>query len=119
MSKYNSKKITVSGEKFDSMKESRRWQELRLLEKAGKIHDLQRQVRFELLPAQREQPIIGPRGGVKPGKVIEYPVHYIADFVYCRGGERIVEDAKGVRTADYIIKRKLMLYIHGIRILET
>lgn len=119
MSKYHSKKITVDGETFDSKKEYRRWQELRLLEKAGSISDLRRQVTFELVPASREKPAIGPRGGVKPGKVIEKPVNYIADFVYFKDGERIVEDTKGVRTADYIIKRKLMLYIHGIKILET
>lgn len=119
MNKYHSEKITVDGETFDSKKEFRRWQELQLLEKAGQITDLRRQVLFELVPASREKPTIGPRGGVRPGKVIEKPVNYIADFVYYKGGERIVEDTKGVRTADYIIKRKLMLYMHGIRISET
>ena len=123
MSKYHSKKVIVNGEKFDSEKEFRRWQELRLMEKCGQIHDLRRQVPFVLIPAQYEN---YPRWSEKTGKrlkdgqhCIEHECAYVADFVYCKGGERIVEDAKGVRTADYIIKRKLMLYIHGIRILET
>lgn len=119
MSKYHSRKITVDGETFDSQKEYRRWQALRLLERAGMIHDLERQVSFELIPAIREPSVTGPRGGVKQGRLIEKPVNYVADFVYYKDGERIVEDTKGFRTADYIIKRKLMLYIHGIRILET
>lgn len=123
MSKYNSEKITVDGETFHSKKEARRWQELRLLEKAGKIHDLRRQVPFVLIPAQYET---YQRWSEKTGKrlkdvhrCIEHECVYVADFVYCKGGIRIVEDSKGVRTADYIIKRKLMLYIHGIRIVET
>lgn len=119
MTKYHSRKITVDGETFDSQKEYRRWQALRLLERAGAIQDLKRQVTFELLPAIREPPVIGPRGGVKPGRLVEKPVNYIADFVYYKDGQRVVEDAKGVRTDVYIIKRKLMLHIHGIRILET
>lgn len=52
-------------------------------------------------------------------KLIERGVYYIADFVYYRDGEYIVEDTKGVRTKDYIIKRKLMLYVHGIKIKEV
>ena len=59
------------------------------------------------------------KGGVKKGKVIEQKCSYIADFVYTENGEKVVEDTKGFRTKDYIIKRKLMLYIHGIRIQEV
>lgn len=123
MSKYNSEKITVDGETFHSKKESRRWKELLLLENAGKIHDLRRQVPFVLIPAQYET---YQRCSEKTGKrlkdvkrCIEHGCVYVADFVYYIGDEIIVEDTKGVRTADYIIKRKLMLYIHGIRIRET
>ncbi len=115
MSKYGN--VKASG--FDSRKEARRWQELQLLQRAGKITDLQRQVEFELIPAQREPDAIGPRGGKKPGKVIERRAVYIADFVYRKGGELIVEDCKGFRTKDYVLKRKLMLWVHGIRIFET
>ena len=119
MGKYKNEKITVDGETFDSQKEYRRWKALRLLERAGIIQDLKRQVKFTLLPEIREPPVIGPRGGLKPGKQIEKPVTYIADFVYTRDGQTVVEDTKGFRTAEYIIKRKLMHHVHGIRILET
>lgn len=119
MNKYNAKRIAVNGEKFDSKKEARRWAELQLLQRSGTINNLQRQVTFELIPAIREPDTTGPRGGVKPGKLIQYPVKYIADFVYTRNGETVVEDVKGYRTPEYKLKKKLMLWVHGIRILET
>ena len=108
MNKYHNKKITRDGETFDSQKEYRRFCELRLLERAGRIADLQRQVKFELIPSQRID-----------GKVVERACVYVADFVYTEDGKQVVEDTKGVRTADYIIKRKLMLWVHGIQIRET
>ena len=118
--KYRSKKVVLAdGQEFDSRKEYRRWLDLCLLEKAGVISDLQRQVVYRLIPAQREPDIIGPRGGVKPGRTLEKAVTYTADFVYTRDGKTVVEDTKGYRTEAYIIKRKLMLYIHGIRIQEV
>ena len=107
-SKYHSRKTTVDGIEFDSQKESRRFCELRLLERAGRITDLQRQVKFELIPSQRIN-----------GKVVEWPCSYIADFVYMENGQKVVEDTKGFKTKDYIIKRKLMLKEHGIRIREV
>lgn len=107
MSKYNSRKISRDGITFDSIKEYRRWCELSLLERAGTIQNLQRQVKFELIPSQRID-----------GKVIERPCTYIADFVYTENGKMVVEDTKGFRTTDYIIKRKLLLWVHGIRIQE-
>lgn len=107
MSKYNSRKISRDGITFDSVKEYRRWCELSLLERAGTIQNLQRQVKFELIPSQRID-----------GKVIERPCTYIADFVYTGNGKMVVEDTKGFRTTDYIIKRKLLLWVHGIRIQE-
>ena len=106
--KYKNRKLTIDGEVFDSQKEARRYRELAMLEKAGQISDLKRQVRYELIPAQR----IG-------GKVVEKSCVYIADFVYTENGETVVEDTKGFRTKDYIIKRKLMLHVHGIRIREV
>ena len=117
-SKYGNKKVGYNGENFDSLKEYRRFCELSLLEKAGEITDLKRQVKFELIPAQYEPSTIGARGGVKRGKLLEREVSYIADFVYTQYGKQVVEDTKGFRTADYIIKRKLMLWVHGIRINE-
>lgn len=122
--KYYNKKTEVDGVTFDSKREAKRYMELRILEKAGEITDLQRQVKFELIPDQREKTCEiytkGPRKGEpKPGKVIERRVEYIADFVYTQDGQTVVEDTKGFRTKDYIIKRKLMLYRHGIRIREV
>lgn len=119
MSKYGSKKVMYDGIVFDSKKEAHRYRELKLLERAGKIKDLEMQKAFELIPTQREPDTIGKRGGIKKGKVIENSVKYVADFVYTdENGKTVVEDTKGFRTKDYIIKRKLMLYVHGIRIKE-
>ena len=118
--KYGSVKIKASdGTVFDSRKEAKRWEQLLLQEKAGAITDLQRQVEFELIPAQREPDGVGVRGGKIKGKTIEHAVKYVADFVYNENGNKIVEDTKGFRTKDYIIKRKLMLWVHGIRIKEV
>lgn len=116
--KYYNRKITRNGEVFDSQKEYKRYCDLLLLLRAGAITDLERQVEFILIPAQREPDTIGVRGGVKKGKVIEQKCSYIADFVYTENGKKVVEDTKGFKTKDYIIKRKLMLYVHGIRIKE-
>lgn len=117
-SKYRSRKVSADGIVFDSMKEYKRFCELQILEKAGEIQDLQRQVKYVLIPAQREPDTTGPRGGIRKGKTIEKECSYIADFVYRQNGETVVEDTKGFRTTDYIIKRKMMLFIHGIRIKE-
>ena len=119
MSKYHAKKITIDGNTFDSRKEYRRFCELSLLQRAGAITDLQRQVEFELIPAQREPDTIGVRGGVKKGKTLELAVKYVADFVYTENGKTVVEDVKGYRTKEYILKRKMLLYFYGIRIREV
>lgn len=122
MSKYHSKKIIVDGETFDSKKEYRRYRELVLMEKAGLISDLQRQVKFLLIPTQYEHfKRYGKNGKeLTPGKrVVEKECAYYADFVYAENGKDVVEDTKGVRTPEYIIKRKLMLHIHRIRIREV
>lgn len=121
--KYGSKKTEVDGVTLDSKKEAKRYQELRILEKTGEIKDLKRQVKFLILPEQREVSAeiykSGPRKGqLKPGKLLERSIEYVADFVYTQDGQTIVEDTKGFRTKDYIIKRKLMLWVHGIRIRE-
>lgn len=118
MRKYGSKKVKYDGHIFDSKREAMRYCELRLLERAGKISSLELQKVFELIPAQREPETMTKTGKVKKGKVIEQAVKYIADFVYTENGETVVEDTKGFKTKDYIIKRKLMLYVYGIRINE-
>lgn len=120
--KYGNKKITYNGITFDSIKEKDRYIELCLLERAGAITRLHRQVPFELIPAQYETfERYGKKGKrLKDGKrCIEKSVDYVADFTYWKNGEFIVEDTKGYRTADYIIKRKLMLSVHNIRIKEV
>lgn len=108
--KYHNKKIIRNGEKWDSIKEYQRWVELCILEQGSLISELRRQVKFVLIPSQKID-----------GKVVERECAYYADFVYKDNetGETVVEDSKGMRTKDYIIKRKLMLYVHGIRIIEV
>ncbi len=128
-SKYKSRKIIRNGIKYDSVKEYKRYCELSLLAKAGAITDLQRQVPFELIPAQYEEIPTGEfykrgklKGKPKTKRVcIEQSVVYNADFVYCENSKKVVEDTKSeaTKTKDYIIKRKLMLYIHGIKIREV
>ena len=121
--KYNNKKIEVDGMTFDSKKEANRYKELSLLQKAGEISGLQTQVRYVLIPSQREvsDEVYArdeSKGKYKPGKLLERECTYVADFVYYKDGEVIVEDTKGFRTKEYIIKRKLMLYVHHIQIKE-
>lgn len=118
-SKYKAKKVTIDGITFDSQKEGKRYRELSLLARVGKITDLQTQVKFVLIPSQYAPDVIGARGGVKRGKLLEREVSYTADFVYTEDGRRVVEDTKGFKTKDYIIKRKLMLWVHGISIKES
>lgn len=117
--KYGNTKVTVDNIQFDSKREANRYCELKLLERAGEISGLQMQVKFVLIPQQREPDTRGPRGGIRKGKLIEQECAYIADFVYQQDGETVVEDTKGFRTTDYVIKRKLMLHVHGIRIREV
>lgn len=119
MNKYHNRKVRRDGLTFDSQKEHMRYNELLLLEQSGEIKNLRRQVKFLLISTQREPNIIGPRGGVKKGKLLERECSYIADFVYGKNGKMVVEDTKGVRTKEYIIKRKLMLKIYGIRIRDV
>lgn len=110
--KYRSQKTEVDGITFDSRKEATRYSELKLLERAGEIKDLQRHRVFLLIGYQYD----------KAGRIIERPVNYIADFTYRdKTGDFIVEDVKSPATCtpQYIIKRKLMLSIYGIRIKEV
>lgn len=108
VNKYRNRKTTRNGITYDSAKEARRHAELLLLERAGVIQGLRRQVKYELLPVQRIN-----------GRAAERPCSYIADFVYTENGALVVEDVKGYRTPEYRIKRKLMLYIHGIHVTEV
>ena len=99
MSKYGA----IRAGKHASRKEARRAAELQLMERAGVISNLEEQVKYELIPKQEG----------------ERAVTYTADFRYVQDGEVVVEDAKGVRTQQYILRRKLMLFRHGVKVLET
>lgn len=121
--KYSNRKTILDGITFDSVKEARRYQELKLMEKAGEISCLEMQQKYVLIPAQyehlsREEYVKG-KGKKTKGKCIERECSYVADFVYVQNGEIIVEDTKGFRTRDYILKRKMMLFFYGIRIKEV
>lgn len=106
--KYGNHPVVADGVRFDSEKEYARWCELKLLQKAGVISELQRQVKFELQPSFYFN-----------GKKIQ-AINYIADHTYYdQDGNYIVEDVKGVKTREYINKKKQMMYIHNIEIKEV
>ena len=107
--KYRNTKCDWQGSKFDSALERDRFIILDADQREGKISDLRRQVKFVLIPSQTVD-----------GKLVERECSYIADFVYKVQGQIVVEDtkSKATRTPEYIIKRKLMLYVHGIIIHE-
>lgn len=122
--KYHNKTYTIDGINFDSKKEAIRYTQLKLLQKAGKIKDLQLQKAYELIPAQYEETAEVYTKGIHKGehktKLLERAVVYKADFVYtdCETGKQVVEDTKGMRTKEYVIKRKLLLWRFGIKIKE-
>lgn len=116
-SKYNASKLYKESGTFDSKREYQRYTELKHLQDIGWITDLKRQVPFELIPKQ----LLLENKTDKSGRTqrSEMAVKYVADFTYKKDGKLIVEDVKGFRTPDYVIKRKLMLYIHKIQIKEV
>lgn len=100
MSKYRAKQTNGRASK----REDKRAQDLALLQKLGEIHGLEEQVKYVLVPSQKG----------------ERPVTYTADFRYRdKQGKLHVEDSKGYKTQQYIIRRKLMLWVHGIKIEEV
>lgn len=102
MSKYNSRKVVIDGIKFDSKKEAERYKSLCIREKAGEISRIEVHPKFRLLPSQKFDLMDNER-----------PLDYVADFMYreCKSGYVIVEDVKGVKTKDYVVKRKLFKYM--------
>lgn len=122
---YNVKTKALDGTVFDSRKEACRWDELLRMQKAGKITDLKRQVKYELIPAQYETYQRYGKNGhrLKDGvRLVERSAVYTADFVYKDiDGNIVVEDTKsGITcTEAYVIRRKLMYYIHKIKITEV
>ena len=121
--KYGNRKITRDGLTFDSIKEYRRWCELSLLERAGEITGLERQVKYVIIPAQYAPDTVTARGKIKRGKLLERECAYVADFRYQMDGETVVEDVKGYKDGQayalFTIKRKLMLSVHGIMVKEV
>lgn len=121
--KYKNKKVTIDGKTFDSKKEANRYFNLKLLEKGGVIKNLQTQVKYVLIPAQYEGTgeyyTKGKHKGEEKKKLVEKEISYRADFVYEQDGQTIVEDTKGFKTDVYVMKRKMMLYFHNIKIREV
>ena len=118
MSKYHNRQVkTFDGHVHDSRKEAVRWLELKMMERAGRITDLKRQVKFVLIPTQYGNDEKGKK------KVLEREASYIADFVYKVNGEMVVEDVKGYKDGApyrvFTLKRKLMLQVYGIRVKEV
>ena len=99
---------------FASKREARRYMDLWLMQRAGEITNLQTQVTYPLLPKQVH------KDGTK-----ERAIDYVADFVYEKDGETVVEDSKGLRDTSsaiyrvFVMKRKMMLYFHGITVREV
>ena len=118
MAKYFNKAIKADGEVFDSKKEYKRWKELCLLERAGKITDLRRQVRYMLFPSAFE--MVTDENGRRKRVCVCREISYIADFVYHdENGELVCEDCKGFKTDVYKLKKKLMYHVYKIKIKET
>lgn len=111
-SKYGNREVQYHGMTFDSVLERDRWIFLEAAQKAGRITGLRRQVRFELIPRQVGYKTKTLRSGKTRQvlTVLEFGVDYIADFLYYKGGEVVIEDTKGHKTRDYVIKRKLMRF---------
>lgn len=112
MNKFGAKRTEYKGKTFDSKAECERYIYLNQLQKNGKISGLVWQKKFQLIPAQREN-----------GVMVERPLYYIADFVYYKNGKMVVEDVKGCKSGSayqhFVTKRKLMLWVHGIRVREV
>lgn len=121
--KYNNKKVEVDGVVYDSKREYERWLLLKDAEEQGIITDLQRQVKFELIPAVIEEYVehLKTKDKIKT-RVLQRPITYTADACYYKDGEYIVEDLKvspKVKTDKYILKNKMMFALKGIRIKEV
>jgi hypothetical protein len=122
-SKYGNKKVVSGNDTFDSKKEFKRYNELVFMQQKGMISNLQKQVKFELIPAMYEEVEVALKTKTKiVKKSIQMSINYVADFVYDdTNGNRVVEDVKASKIFQdgvYKIKKKLMRYIHGIEIKE-
>ena len=122
MNKYGNHKTRVDGMTFDSIREGRYYIYLRDLLRKGEISNLRMQVPFEVVPAVYTEEVVHLKRKDKTvRKCVQKAVHYIADFVYTdtASGKEVVIDAKGYKTKEYILKKKMMLAFKGIEIVET
>lgn len=119
--KYRNKKVSYQGIDFDSKKEMYRYIRLKSMQEEGLISDLRLQVPFELIPAIYEDEIVKLKTKTKVVKrCVQKAVKYVADFVYKdHYGYEIVEDSKGLRTKEYVLKKKMMRAFLGITIKEV
>ena len=118
--KYHAKKVVFDGITFDSRKEGLYYLKLKDMERRGEISELRLQVPYELLPAIYRDEIVHLKTKDKVIKrLIQRAVTYVADFVYVQDGKEIVIDAKGMRLPDYILKKKMMLALKGIEVIEV
>ena len=119
-SKYNNKKIVNEFGTWDSKKEFQRWLVLKEADAQGMITDLQRQVKFELIPAVREKYIKHLKTKDKEcERTLQLPITYTCDFQYTKNGETIVEDVKAspkILPKDFVLKEKMMFALKGIKI---
>ena len=120
-SKYGNKKAKAKGRVFDSRTERGRYYTLQTMEKAGEISDLRLQVPFEIIPAIYETVEVQLKTKTKQvQKLVQRASHYVADFVYKdKDGNMVVEDSKGFRTPEYLLKKKMMRAFLGITIKEV
>lgn len=95
--KYHNKKLDTPDGKFDSKYEYQKWCELKLLEKAGEISSLKRQVKLELIPK------------IKTNIETFRSISYYADFMYIDGDKKIIYESKGYKTKEYLIKKRLLI----------
>lgn len=113
-SKYGNRKTVVDGITFDSKREAERWLYLRAREEAGEISHLERQPIFKLSVGDR--PVLIRSKGYPNGRQAKYA----ADFAYFDGDRRIIEDAKGHRTRDFILKKAIVEAMYpAIRVVEV
>ncbi|MCL1944877.1 MAG: DUF1064 domain-containing protein [Firmicutes bacterium] len=110
--KYGNQRTTIDNIIFDSKKEAERYLQLKLMQKGGVIRNLELQKRIEILPKLE---------AIKQGEKAKRAVCYVADFVYevVATGQVVIEDAKGVRTDVYKLKKRLLRQLHGKIIVEV
>ena len=121
-SKYGNSKVEYQGIKFDSKREMQRYIILKDAENKGVISDLRMQVKFELIPAVKETYIQHLKTKDKEcTKTLQLPITYTCDFAYIKDNELVIEDvkiSKSMLPKEYVLKKKMMFALKGIKIRE-